>query len=77
MNPAVLEPDEAYARQALASMTYEGRTAYAGLSDDELLEMLRADYWSNIDSELGDFDAVGLGLAADDTARARGPGQSR
>jgi len=77
MNPVVLEPDEAYARQALASMTYEGRTAYAGLSDDELLEMLRADYWSNIDSELGEFDGVGLGAAASDAALARGPGQPR
>jgi len=59
MSALVLEPDEAYARQKLAGMTAEGRTAYAGMSDDELIEAFRADYWADVDSGLGELDALG------------------
>ncbi len=72
MNIPVLEPDEAYARRKLAGMTAEGRTAYAGMSDDELVDMLRADYWADLESGLGEFDALGAPESPREQPRAHG-----
>jgi len=71
MSNRVLEPDEIHARQKLAGMTAEGRTAYAGMSDEELIELLRADYWADLDSGLGEFDSL---AAADASAKLQQPG---
>ena len=77
MSNRVLEPDEIHARQRLAGMTAEGRTAYAGMSDDELLELLRADYWADMDSGLGEFDALAAADAAAKLQRQGDTGQLR
>jgi hypothetical protein len=77
MNDRVLEPDEAYARRKLAGMTAEGRTAYVGMTDDELIDLLRADYWADLDSGLGEFDGLSVAELPRDNAPRRGSGDLR